>query len=329
MKAILTVSAPSHIYGTDTIGRRMWEVVIALLPAACFAVYVYNVYVFFVMAASVLAAVVSEYFFRKIIGKRVTITDGSAIITGLLVAFNLPPAVPLWIPIVGSAFAIIVVKQFFGGLGQNFLNPALAARAFLIASFPGYMTSWAVPGAPPDAVTGPTLLAAIKETAGFVPQASHYMELLFGKVGGTIGEASAAALLVGGIYLIVRGIINWRTPVFYIASFVFFAFVLGRNSFFDWEMIASGQMLVELLAGGLLLGAFFMATDYATTPITPHGKVIMGIGCGFLTVLIRFYGGYPEGVSYAILIMNLVVPMVDRYIRPRVYGQKVGGKKKS
>ena len=326
MKVILTVSSPPHIYGTDTTSRRMRDVLIALLPACVFAVHVYGIYAFFTMSVAVVSAVASEYLFQKITGKRITTSDRSAIITGLLLAFNLPPSVPFWIPVVGSAFAIIVVKQLFGGLGQNFLNPALAARAFLLASFPVHMTNWRVPGMPYDAEASPTLLAIMRYDPSFVPEMADYMALLFGKAGGTIGETSAVAIVIGGLYLIFRRVINWRIPVFFIGSFAFFAFVFGRDAFF------SGYILFEILAGGLLLGAFFMATDYATSPISHNGKIIMGIGCGFLTVLIRFYGGYPEGVSYAILLMNLLVPVIDKYIRPQIYGrkkarEKLGGKK--
>jgi len=317
MNVILTVSSPPHIFGRDTVRRRMRDVLIALSPAAIAAIYVYGTHVLSVMAVAMASAAGAEFIFRKVTGKKNTIADMSALITGLLVAFNLPPAAPLWLAAVGGAFAIVVVKQLFGGLGQNFLNPALAARAFLLASFPTYMTNWA-PRPDFDGVAEPTLLAVARATENFVPRAGLYAELLFHKVGGTIGEVSALALIAGGVYLLVRRVINWRIPVFYIGSFALFAFVLGREAFF------SGDVLFEVLSGGLLLGAFFMATDYATSPISPGGKVIMGIGCGFLTVLIRFYGGYPEGVSYAILLMNLLVPVIDRHVRPRVYGKARG-----
>jgi electron transport complex protein RnfD len=317
MNVILTVSSPPHITGKDTTRRRMMDVLIALMPACVFAVYVYGNPALVTMMIAVGSAVIAEYLFRKVVGKPGTISDLSAVITGLLLAFNLPPYVPFWIPVAGSFFAIVVVKQLFGGLGQNFLNPALAARAFLLASFPFHMTHWWVPGTTFDAVTSPTLLTAIKENpADFSVTGSDYFALLFAKTGGTIGETSAVAIVVGGLYLIFRRVINWRIPVFYLGSFAFFAFFFGRDAFF------SGQILFEVLAGGLLLGAFFMATDYATSPISPNGRIIMGIGCGFLTVLIRFYGGYPEGVSYAILLMNLLVPIIDKYVRPAVYGKK-------
>lgn len=313
---IMTVSAPPHIYGKDSIESRMRDVVIALVPALIMSLYRYGVNAFYVTAVAVISALLAEYLYQKIMGKTVTINDFSASITGILLAFNLPPAVPLWVPAVGSFFAIIVVKQLFGGLGSNFVNPALAARAFLLVSFPVLMTKWTFA---PDAVTSATYLAIIKQNPSFVPQMSDYMALLFGKVGGCIGETSAVALFAGGVYLLIRRVINWRIPVFYIGTFALFAFVFGRTGMF------SGNVLFEVLNGGLFMGAFFMATDYATSPITLKGKVIMGIGCGILTYLIRFHGGYPEGVSYAIIIMNLFVPLIDKYIRPSVYGK---GKKK-
>jgi len=318
MEIILTVSSPPHIYGSDTIQKRMRDVLIALSPACIFGIYHYGSHAFTTIAVSVISAMIAEYFYQKIARKTITVKDYSAAITGVLLAFNLPPDVPLWIPVIGSFFAIIAVKQLFGGLGSNFMNPALAARAFLLASFPVQMTQWtthdAITGAT-DAVSSATYLALIKANPQFVPELSDYLSVLFWKIGGCIGETSAFALIAGGIYLIVRRVINWRIPVFYIGSFAIFSFIFGRTGFF------SGNVLFECLSGGLMLGAFFMATDYATSPITPLGKVIMGTGCGFLTVMIRFYGGYPEGVSYAILIMNLFVPMIDKYVKPRIYGK--------
>ena len=308
----MTVSSSPHIYGSDTISARMRDVLIALSPAFLVAVYYYGISALLTTVIAISSAMFAEFLFQKIAGKRVTITDCSAAITGLLLAFNLPPDVPIWLPAVGSFFAIIVVKQFFGGLGSNFVNPALAARGFLLASFPVHMTSWTFA---PDSVSGATYLAIVKANPAFMPEMSDYMALLFGKVGGCVGEVSAVALLVGGLYLLVRRVINWRIPVFYVGSFALFAFIFGRTGFF------SGNILFEVLNGGLLLGALFMATDYATAPITPNGKIVMGIGCGFLTVIIRFYGGYPEGVSYAIIIMNLFVPLIDKYVRPRIYGK--------
>jgi len=193
------------------------------------------------------------------------------------------------------------------------MNPALAARAFMLASFPVHMTTWTFP----DAVSQATYLSVVRGNPSFVPQITDYTALLIGRVGGCIGETSALALIIGGVYLLCSKVINWRIPVFYIGSFALFSFIFGRSGAF------TGNVLFEVLSGGLLLGAFFMATDYATSPITPNGKIIMGVGCGFLSVLIRFYAGYPEGVSYAILIMNVFVPMIDKYMRPRVFGKGV------
>jgi electron transport complex protein RnfD len=320
----MTVSSPPHIYGTDTVEKRMRDVLIALSPALLMSVYHYGRQALYTTVIAVISALLAEYLFQKITHKNVTINDYSAAITGVLLAFNLPPYVPVWLPVVGSFFAVIIVKQLFGGLGSNFVNPALAARALLLASFPVHMNNWTfaanasstvVAASSADAVTSATYLAVLKQNPAFVPELSDYMALLFGKVGGCIGETSAVALLIGGIFLLVRGIINWRIPVFYIGSFALFAFIFGRAGFFS-----AHNLLFEILNGGLIMGAFFMATDYATSPITPNGKIVMGIGCGFLTVFIRFFGGYPEGVSYAIIIMNLFVPLIDKYIRPRIYG---------
>jgi len=308
----LTVSAPPHIYGTDTIERRMRDVLIALAPAFIAGVFNFGLRAFYVIAISVISALLAEYLYRKVAGKPVSIHDFSAAVTGLLLAFNLPPGVPFWMPIFGSFFAIIAVKQLFGGLGSNFVNPALAARAFMLAAFPVHMTTWTFP----DAVSQATYLATLKWNPSLALQASDYIKMLTGSTGGCIGETSAAALALGGIYLICRKVINWRIPVFYIGSFAFFSAVIGRVGFMNVNIP------LEILSGGLLLGAIFMATDYATSPITPAGKVIMGAGCGFLTVVIRFFSAYPEGVSYAILIMNVFVPTIDKYVRPRVFGKK-------
>jgi len=304
----------------------MRDVLIALMPAFLFGVYFYGIPGLLTIVLAVVSAVFAEALYQKVMGKKVTVYDFSAIITGLLLAFNIPPSVPFWIPILGSFFAIIVVKQLFGGLGANFINPALAARAFLLASFPVHMTNWTFG---PDSIASPTAvdgvatatyLAILRTIPEFTPGQSDFMAVLFGKVGGSIGEVSAAALIAGGIYLLARRVINWRIPVFYIASFAVFAFIFWRNGFFA---ASPESIMFELLNGGLMLGAFFMATDYATSPITPKGKIIMGIGCGFLAVMIRFYSGYPEGVCYSILIMNIFVPLIDKYTRPRVYGRRI------
>jgi electron transport complex protein RnfD len=339
----LIVSSPPHIFGIDTIDRRMRDVLIALAPAFVCGVYNFGLRAFYVIAVSVISAVMAEYLYQKISGKPVTIHDFSASITGLLLAFNLPPGVPFWLPVFGSCFAIIAVKQLFGGLGSNFMNPALAARAFMLAAFPVHMTTWAFPekvadtfshnlteavvdamsGPTVDAVTQATYLALVKGNPAFIPKAADYVSLLTGRIGGCIGETSAIALILGGVYLLYRKIINWRIPAFYIGSFAIFSFIFGRRGFF------TGNALFEVLSGGLLLGAIYMATDYATSPISPNGKILMGVGCGFLTVIIRLYSGYPEGVSYAIIIMNVFVPTIDKYVRPRVFGKKTAATAKS
>ncbi|MCL2436547.1 MAG: RnfABCDGE type electron transport complex subunit D [Clostridiales bacterium] len=311
---MLTVSSPPHINGKDTTTRRMRDVLIALAPALLLGIYYYGIPGLMITALAIIAAVFAEALYQKVTGQKVTINDLSAVLTGLLLAFNLPPAVPFWIPILGSFFAIIVVKQLFGGLGSNFINPALGARAFLLASFPVHMTNWTFA---PDSVASATYLALMRNPL-FAPEHADYMAVLFGKIGGSFGETSAVALIIGGIYMMIRRVINWRIPVFFIGSFALFAFVFGRHGgFFSGE-----HLLFELLSGGLMLGAFFMATDYATSPITPNGKIVFAIGCGFLAVMIRFYSGYPEGVCYAILIMNIFVPIIDKYTRPRIYGRR-------
>ncbi|MBU5484909.1 RnfABCDGE type electron transport complex subunit D [Clostridium sp. MSJ-11] len=297
-----TVSSSPHIRANDTTKSIMRDVVIALLPATFASVYFFKLQALLVILVSVLSCVGAEYIWQKALKRKVTIGDLSAVVTGLLLAFNLPPSVPLWIPVVGGIFAIIIAKQFFGGLGQNIVNPALIARAFLLASWPTPMTTWTL-----DGVTTATPLAALK--AG--TQAPGLMDVFLGNVGGCIGETSALALLIGGAYLIFKHVIDWRIPVTYIGTTFIITAIAGR----------AGNPLYELFAGGLMLGAFFMATDYATSPITPLGRIIFGVGCGALTGIIRIFGGYPEGVSYSILIMNLFVPLIERWTAPKIFGK--------
>ncbi len=241
----------------------------------------------------------------------VTINDLSAVVTGLLLAMNLPASAPVWVAIVGSAFAIIFAKQLFGGLGQNFINPALAGRAFLLASYPTEMTTWVVPnGLAADAATYATPLAQLKN--GTLD--ASLGQLVLGQVGGTIGETCAIALIIGGIYLLYKHVISWKIPVIYIATvFILFA-VIGRHGM--------RMPLQEIFAGGVMLGGIFMATDYASSPVTPKGQVIFAVGAGLLTYLIRTFGGYPEGVSYSILIMNCCVPLIERFTGPRIFGAR-------
>lgn len=308
----LLVSSSPHVRSEDTISRIMLDVVIALMPAAIAAVIFFKWNAIVIILASVLSAVITEALIQKLMKREITIGDWSAVITGMLLAFNLPPTVPLWIPIIGSAFAIAVVKQLFGGLGHNFMNPALAARAVLLASWPVRMTTWITPGV--DAVSTVTPLAILKETetAGQLPE---LWDMIVGNIGGTIGETSALALLLGAAYLLYRGIINWKIPFTFIGTVAFMTWMLGGEGFF------TGNALYHIFTGGLILGAFFMATDYVSSPVTPKGQIIMGVGCGVLTSVIRIYGGYPEGVSYSILLMNVATPLIDKLTMPRIFGE--------
>lgn len=303
---IYTVSSSPHIRSKDSVSSIMRDALIALLPATLAGIYFFKIQAVLVILVSVLSCMAAEAIWQLLTKQKVKIWDFSAAVTGLLLAFNLPPSVPLWIPVVGGAFAIIIVKQFFGGIGQNFMNPALAARAFLLASWPVQMTTWTV-----DGVTSATTLGILKEGGHALPS---LWNMFIGNVGGTIGETSALALLIGGAYLLIKRIISWRIPVTYIGTVFILTWILGRNGLF------TGNPVIEILAGGLMLGAFFMATDYSTSPITPIGQIIMGLGCGLITAVIRIYGGYPEGVSYSILIMNLFVPLIDQFTAPRVFG---------
>lgn len=309
----------------------MWAVVIALLPALGGSVYFFGLRALVIVLLGTASAVGFDALAQRLFGRKVTIDDGSAAITGLLLAYNLPPGVPFWLPVVGAAFAVIVVKQFFGGLGHNFVNPALAARAFLVVSWPTHMTSmWVKPAGGPlsglDAVSGATPLALVRRAAEFVPQGASLDEIIrqanslpmlkklfLGNVGGCLGETSALLLLVGALFLILIRVIDWRIPAAYIGTVVVLALILPGNRMMPW---------FHVFSGGIILGAFFMATDYVTSPIAPLGRVIFGFGCGLLTMLIRLYGGYPEGCSYSILLMNVATPLIDRLVRPRLFGAR-------
>jgi electron transport complex protein RnfD len=260
------------------------------------------------MAISVIAAMATEAAIQSFRKQKITVNDYSAAITGLLLAMNMPSSAPLWLPIVGSIFAVAIVKHAFGGLGHNFMNPALAARAFLLASWPVEMTAWVKPLT--DGVSGATILGIMKEGTG--EELPSLMSALIGNVGGSIGETSALLLLIGGLYLVYRGVISYRIPAFYIGT----VFVL--SILFNGFDVTSA--FYSIFAGGLILGAFFMATDYASSPINAKGQIVYAIGAGLITALIRFYGGYPEGVSYAILLMNVATPLIERYTAPRVFG---------
>lgn len=305
------VSGTPHVRSKDSIQGIMRDVLIGLTPAALMGIYVFGINALVIMVISIASAIFFEYLYQKLMKKPITVTDLSAAVTGLLLAMNMPASAPYWMPIVGSAFAIIIAKQLFGGLGQNFINPALAARAFLLASYPTAMTTWPAPTGV-DAVTVATPLALLKAGEITTATSGDMMNALVGTVGGCIGETSAIALIIGGVYLIVRHVISWRIPVVYIATVFILTALIGRNG------VRIPQY--EIFVGGLMLGAFFMATDYASSPVTPLGQIIMALGCGLLTTLIRIFGGYPEGVSYSILIMNLCVPLIDRFTEPKIFG---------
>ena len=307
--ANFVVSGTPHVRSKESIQSIMRDVIFALIPATVMGIYYFGLNALVLIVAAIISAVFFEWLYEKITKKPVTINDLSAVVTGLLLAMNLPASAPVWVAIVGSAFAIIFAKQLFGGLGQNFINPALAGRAFLLASYPTEMTTWVVPnGLAADAATYATPLAQLKNGA----LDASLGQLVIGQVGGTIGETCAIALIIGGIYLLYKHVISWKIPVIYIATvFILFA-VLGRHGL---------RMPVhEIFAGGVMLGGIFMATDYASSPVTPKGQIIFAVGAGLLTYLIRTFGGYPEGVSYSILIMNCCVPLIERFTEPTIFG---------
>jgi len=291
----------------------MWMVVLSLLPTGIAGVFIFGASALGVIVLGVISAVISEGLLQALTKRRITILDGSAVLTGLLLAYNLPPQVPFWLPVIGSFFAIAVGKQVFGGLGQNIFNPALVGRVFLMASWPQYMTNFTKPFNY-DAVTSATPLAILKE--GKILEQISYWDLFLGKRGGCIGEVCIAALLLGALFLFWRGYISWHIPLTYITTTAVFVYLFAGKTLF------SGDWLFHILAGGLILGAFFMATDYVTSPLTRKGQVIFGLGCGLITAIIRLWGGYPEGVSYAILMMNAATPIIDRYTKNRIYGTK-------
>ncbi|HZJ83737.1 MAG TPA: RnfABCDGE type electron transport complex subunit D [Clostridia bacterium] len=314
MNNSLTVSSSPHIRSKDSVSRIMLDVVLALIPAAIVAVIYFGWRVVLVIGVSVVSAVATETLLQKFMKKPITIKDFSAVVTGVLLAYNLPPTIPLWIVVIGSVIAIALVKQIFGGLGQNFMNPALAARAILLAAWPVQMTSWLAPGAA-DATSTATPLAILKNVEAAGDRLPSLWNVFIGNIGGSIGEVSAAAILLGAAYLLYRRVIRWRVPLTYIGTVALLTWIFGKSGLF------TGHGIYHVFAGGLLLGAFFMATDYSSSPVTPKGQIIMGIGCGILTAIIRLVGGYPGGVSYSILIMNIATPLIDRYTMPKKYGE--------
>ncbi|MGL5641147.1 MAG: RnfABCDGE type electron transport complex subunit D [Paraclostridium sp.] len=319
----LIVSSSPHVRSNEDTSYIMKQVIIALLPAALAGVYFFRLSAINVMFWCVAGSVGFEWLCQKLSKQESTIGDFSAVVTGLLLAFNVPASLPWWMCLAGSAFAIIVVKMVFGGIGNNFVNPALAARAFLLASFPVAMTAWTRTGenwissGNIDAVTTATPLSFLKAgTQGIqtlTDSGTSLFDMFIGNIGGCIGETSAILLILGGVYLMYKGIINYVIPVFYIGTVAILMFVLGG---FNFEFV-----MYQMVAGGLMLGAFFMLTDYTTSPMTKKGQIIYAITAGVITSVIRLYGGYPEGVSYSILFVNVMTPLIDKYTKNKVFGE--------
>ena len=312
------VSSSPHVHTSVTTKRIMQDVIIALAPAAAMGAFFFGFYSVIVILAAVASSVAAEWIFEKITKRPNTIGDRSAVVTGLLIALNMPPRIPIWMVVIGSAFAIIIVKQLFGGLGKNFVNPALAARCFMLIAWTGAMTTFYEPLH--DAVASATPLAVMKD--GLDATMPTLLNCLIGLKAGTIGEVSAIAILIGFAYLLIRRVIGFKIPVIYVLTFAILTFFFGKNAM-DIEYV-----LYQVLTGGLLLGAVFMATDYTTTPTTPKGTVIFAVGCGVLTFLIRRFGGYPEGVSFSILLMNVASPLIERYTIPKSFGNRGGAARK-
>lgn len=284
----------------------MFDVAIAMVPAAVYGVYQFGLKALCVLLVTMAGSVLSEYVYESLMGKPITVMDGSALVTGMILGLNMPPEIPLWIPFLGSVFAIIVVKQIYGGLGQNFMNPALAARCFLLISFTGKMTTFTL-----DGVSGATPLAVLK-SGGSVDVAAMFL----GRIPGTIGEVSVVALLIGAVYMLVKKVITIRIPAAYILTFSVFVLLFGGHGF-DLNYLAA-----HLCGGGLIFGAFFMATDYVTSPLTPNGQIVFGVLLGCLTGLFRLFGGSAEGVSYAIILSNIVVPLIEKVTLPTAFGKE-------
>lgn len=313
MAPLLHISSSPHLRTSDSIPKIMWSVAAALVPACAYSVWLYGWYAALLIGICVATAVLTEGAIQKLTKQKVTISDGSAVVMGMLVACNIPPGITWWIPVIGTFVGMAVAKHCFGGLGFNIFNPALIGRAFLLAAYPKDMTTWI---SPVDATTCATPLGILKERgvaeliAAYGDKLSLYKHLLIGDIPGCIGETSALLILAGGIFMLVRGIITWHIPVTYLATLAVLT------------LIGGGDPIVAVLAGGVMLGAWFMATDMVTSPFTRRGQIVFGIGCGLLTFLIRRFSGYPEGTSYAILLMNAAVPLIDRYFPNRIYGTR-------
>ena len=319
MENSLYVSPSPHIHGGDSISKNMYGVLIALIPAFLVSLYCFGLGALIVTATSVLACVIFEYLIQRFLMKKEpTLCDGSAILTGVLLAFNVPSNLPIWIILIGALAAIGIGKMSFGGLGNNIFNPALVGRVFLLISFPAQMTTWPVPDVFPmtytDAETGATILSSFHEGGAPLPA---MVDMLIGRIGGSLGEVSAIALLLGFAFMLWKKIITWHIPVSILATvFVFTGILYLVNP------TVYVNPFIHLLSGGLLLGSIFMATDYVTSPMSKNGMIVYGIGIGLLTAVIRIFGSYPEGMSFAILIMNAFTPLINSYIKPKHFGGK-------
>lgn len=316
MDESLVVSIGPHVKDAASTKKIMWAVTFALMPAGAAGVFIFGMRALFIIITAVAAAVVAEWLMLAMRKKDArAVRDGSAVLTGILLAYNLPPQVPIWMPIAGSFFAVAIGKHVFGGLGHNIFNPALAGRAFLMVSWPVYMTTWQNPRWKIDAVTSATPLGLYKHGGYGVLNSLSHWDLFIGNRGGCIGEVCVIALVAGAAFLFIKNYITWHIPAAYVLTVALTSWVFnGRGGLF------TGDALFFVLSGGLMLGALFMATDYVTSPLSAKGKIIFGIGCGVLTFLIRRFSGYPEGVSYAILMMNAATPIIDRYTFPKWFG---------
>ncbi|QNL43966.1 RnfABCDGE type electron transport complex subunit D [Oscillibacter hominis] len=327
---LIATSSP-HIRSAENTKSIMLDVIIAMIPALAFAVYNFGWGALTLTVISVIGCMFWEWAYRKVLKKPQSIGDLSAVVTGMLLAFVCPPTTPYWMILIGDFFSIVVVKQLFGGIGKNFINPALAGRAFLLGSYASVMTTWIAPGSKlgilgstADAVTAATPMKYLHggDLEGLKAAGVSINDMFIGTIGGSLGEVSALMLLLGGVYLIIRKVITYHTPVAYIGTVAVLTYLFPKGgSAMEW-------MLYNILGGGLMLGAFFMATDYATSPVTHKGQLIFGIGCGLFTVFIRYFGSYNEGVCYSIMVMNLLVALIDKNVKPARFGVVKSDKKK-
>ena len=316
-KKIFKVTSNPIVRTPRDTSKIMLDVIIALVPALGVGAYMFGMNVAILLVVNVAACVVFEWAYRKLMKKNTSVGDLSAVVTGVLITCVMPSAAPWWVGLIGSFFAIIVVKQLYGGIGKTFLNAALAARAFMSAAYAAYMTTWAVPSTLRSVVDATTMATPLSylNNGEALPEYFNYLNMFLGGIPGSIGEVSALALLIGGAYLLIRKVITWRIPVTFIGTVAVLTLVFGHEGYGNVEW-----MLYNVLSGGLILGAFFMATDYSTSPVNLKGQLLYGVGCGAVTVLIRYFGSYPEGVSYAILVMNCCTWAIDKGFRPRQFG---------